>query len=812
MRLSSATNQSASTITANCDKKKKIVGSKQQISDKKNKTGRLPNAPTRLFSLHSAGSTSENKKLLDEILELSNKFSLITKINGENVPLQVVKGTKGSKEDLQKLSSLSETAKKKGLDLSAFHLDKKIPLYTDFFKIDPQNIINNLNSQFDSQIRAIETGLKEDEIPNGEPIIGAINELSDRGILSESDGRLIIKRLELAYAKRALLTLKEDVEMENSRRLAKNEAALTKEEVNAAEREVEQGIADLSNEINELIKKVNPETLKLLPLTVTEAAQSKQPIISEAESPIIEAVIVPEATPEQPKTITIGRDNVKLTETNEPNKYKLTWPGDEADGGVIVEIKGENDFLITNANGITRDNPFTDKVIKEALLSSLLNLEFIPPAVNPETGSVEETKVVAPIAMTVDKPVELTAYETTAAALIAAYKDIENYPTKESLKELIEAEEATLKPVRLLALEANLLEQIKKVIHLTAMERQLKLAEKTLQDNNSKPAGDKTKVIDNSLEEAVNAAKENVDTAKTWIMNSLETEETLVLNSYLEGMNALDPALDKDAFAKAFEAQEKARKWAEGKLEATRRRNPILNDYLSEELSLLVSDTTVRKNIHEFNNRVNAQMAKLENLKKGEILDSADLGEIAILSRVIQYSIAEKGKNPLQDTFISEKALPFLEKINSQLGLALLEEQITFQQGVNEKLDQAVSLTTHNTLVEEHNDLVDSHNLLQSEVNAYKSLTASLTSSTGTLVNALNETRTELGKTETKVTGLESELGKGVTMPVAGGLAALAGLVGAGLSYFGLKPAIDKAVTDAIKANSDDSKKKKAMV
>jgi hypothetical protein len=221
----------------------------------------------------------------------------------------------------------------------------------------------------------------------------------------------------------------------------------------------------------------------------------------------------------------------------------------------------------------------------------------------------------------------------------------------------------------------------------------------------------------------------------------------------------------------------------------------------------------------------------MEKFKEGETINEADLTELVTLYKVIQNSITQKGKNPLQDTFISEKALPFLVKINSHSGLALLETQIELIKNINEKLDQAVSLTSHNDLVTDHNSLVDAHNLLQDEVNAYKSLTASLASSKGTIVDELNKANRRIAGLEAKdnsfnVKDIEnlSQEHRGEALKHLGGVNLMtAALIAGGASIttaigalFGFKWSFDKAVQDATAkasnttATPEDSKKKKA--
>ncbi len=741
MRLSSVSQSVSSTVTAHCDKKKKTVGS-QQTSDK---TGGLPKVPK---SARSSGFAS-NDPFNDPLNQLSSNYSSGIPEYGDYDPLNL----NPLNASLNQLNQQYSNPSLNTPEYSLYNNDSP-PLYNNTYPLgDPSEPFKNTfaSSSFD----------QSQQYP-------------------AFDGN---KPLENTFASSNF-------------------------------NQSEQYPA-----INELLANNNPSDLLNSASHVVDDNPFAQPDVRRKSPPTSKQKPTEQASP------TIDIKSVVIPQTSEQIKAEILqllakFPIDTTDNGKKINPK-----IGQNPQGTQEDLLRLSALLKE-VKDKKIDIA-IPPieqriklytkffdgkvATKPEQTQTEPTLLVSEaesvskmgVAGGRAKPPQLNTYETTATALIAAYKDINT--TDESLKTLEEATDSALTQLRSLKRpvpqeEDTLLKQIKRVISLTASERRLKLAEKALNNNESKP----------ELVKAVNQAKESVENARKWVMESLGTEEAGVFTSYLTALDALNPTLDKDSFDKALKAQEQVRKIAEGKLEDAMQRNPILNSYLSEQFNLLASDTTVRQNIHEFNNRINTQLAKLDKLKQGETIEKADLVELVTLYKVIQNSITEKGKNSLQDTFISEKALPFLEKINSQSGLALLEAQIELVMDIGK--NQTAVITDHNELVDAHNDLVD-------EVRAYRNLTTDIISKTKIIVDELGQTntkvtgleselgttKTKLGEAETKLSGLETKLGERVTMPMAGGLAAVLAAVSGIIAYFA---AISGNKKDDKASSADESKKK----
>jgi hypothetical protein len=939
------------------------------------------------------------------MIDILKKFplSIVIEIDGQAVDSPkkgVDKRTKGTKEDLARLSTLARELQEKNQGISSFNIDEIVALYTEFFAIDPENIVNNLNSQFSSRIKAIEAGVAENRIPDSNTILEALSDLRQRGILSEEGGDLFVQRHKLAYAKRALLLIEKDVKEINSKRLEKGENPLTTEEINTTKTLIETEITNLSNQINELAKQVSPETLKLLPAVITEVVattkteseenkrvESIQPEIQTVEPPTLEAfkeaadvykakldeilkinlstirqdnkkiallkavqnlrqvysdavhnltladskenstlifsinnelspketkflqevrdkwsgsfgsrqvnslisnlfknspklpevksaetasptievasVVIPEPTPEKPKTIKINGNDVQLTPTNDPNKYELTW----SDGGkVIVELKEGGDYVISNGNNNTprTGTEEIDNEIKEALNNAAFKpqaqplIAEEPTLLVPEAGSVSEPEQTQGVEGTTEtvtgnvsnmkvsvpmgrvKPQELEPPDVEAKAVEAvvvsepAAQPAINLKENESYKAL---EKELEKYINVYSDPVSTDQAIKKA----RAEYNIVFGAFVSDSTIDTPIKHKVQNLVSTqvyLAESIRTLKETKDTdstEKSNLENEIKNYEDRLLKNLMVIYNDSETRYSNDFdFAYRFSPEELEGAPSSYLSDSKKSFDKLLNDIetaIKDQPEIIKNSakTILEKRQNELKEAQEKYFQEWkESIKKIEINNKTslddDLNYFSYNQQKLKEAIAYAEAFGLENnvvlglnTVVAEygnqliQKYPSLGKTTNALEFAIqsnkieqLNQELADERQARERLDKTAA---------------NAHQHLNTKVDTLTNSVASGISAIGkTVADELGQTRTELGQiktklgeTETKLKGLKTELEKRVTMPVAGGLAALAGFIGAGLSYLGLKPAIDNAVKDAIKANLPDESKKKTV-
>ncbi len=801
MRLSSA-NQSASTISANCtpESKKNRAGS-HPASDKKNKAGKLPDVPVKLMSVHSksvpsAGFNSPTELSAEERNELTKIMASFTKNDEEKTKIT---------------SSYSD--------------------YLDGFNASINTIKNNDLDDSDFNAASGELARKNAELYHEvQPVHKQI--------------------IQLESAKQRLVRInsKRPVDVKEQR----NVEAL----IIVYERE-------LYNELKKWESKVKPQTVDVKAETVVESPAVE---VKPAE-PL-------EVTPPQlPRTINISGEDVTVAPITEKLlTYQLTWPGDSK-AGVIAEFTNDGTYKISNANGTERNASDVDSEINTAL-NSLFSSEVAKPEAIADRS--ESSEVVVAAGTVITPAVNLIDNESCKNLEIAPKTYLQNPADSANTRKLDDElnalkndssiPEETQSRIDKIATAAKKLGNARKI--LTEQE-------KAVSDYNSAHNHEASNMFVRTVEEKYykNVRKEENNLAALLLNAPEEKSRGFAWNDYVARLETSSP--NYSFSIKEFESSLLELSEFKRRLEVSL--NEAKSEYGENSPLVTTIENVIKQRAGELRTEQAkyVEYSKLlltdnvvDSYLKSRVTEDSRLGggslslneKLAVfvrlknkLEKAINYTKLVEGedstsvnqlKQALTEGLSSYRAklVSFYPEFGNkeetfelllQLGETQSQLEVVNRANFNEanknrskitELESEIArLTTdlNSRLSNEisareslEKDAGDAYGRLETKVDTLGNTVASGIGTLGrTVADELEKIRTESREAKSKVTGLETELGKRVTMPVVGLIAAGASIITTAAAALGFKFSFDKAVSEAIaKTKEDELKKKKVMV